>query len=125
MDLPTASACSCPSCVQAKLAGLGTPRAFASPAYVYAFVAMLKVLPVASASQAYSFPFEGTLKAVRRATAMAPPFAFRAYSSASAEAKAVVTRIVWPKAEQAGSSPACCPFDSGLRDSFVSLLYSY
>ena len=99
--------------------------AFAYQAYAYAFVAMLKVTPVASASQAYSFPFEARLKAVRPATAMASPFAFRAYSSASAEAKAVVTRIVWPKAEQACSSQACRPFDFGLRDSFVSLLYSY
>lgn len=108
-----ASACSCPSYVQAKLAGLGKPMAFASPAYVYAFVAMLKVLPVAPASQACSS--EARMKAARRATAKESPFACRAYAYAFAETKAVVRRIVWQTAERACSFPASCPSDFDLQ----------
>lgn len=82
---------------------------FASPAYVYAFVAIVKVLPVVPASQACSS--EVRLKAARRATAKASPFACQAYAYAFAEMMAVAMRIVWTKAEQAYSFPACFDFD--------------
>ena len=104
MDLQMALVCSCPSYVEGMLAGLGKPMAFACRADAYAFAAMLKAVP--------------------RATAKESPFAFQAYSCAFAAAKAVLRRMVWPTAEQAYSFPACCPSDFGLQDSFASVLCS-
>lgn len=129
-DSPTALACSCPSFVEAKLADLATPMAFACRAYSFVSAAMQKVTPVASAFQACSCSSEARPKVVHPVTAMSWASACRACSSAFAVAKAAAPRIVWVTktapaySSPTCSSPACFPSVFGSWNSFVPMLFS-
>ena len=105
MGLPLALACSFPSFVEGKLAGL-------------------EKLLVMEMVQACSSPSYREEKPGALAKTLAS--ACLACSSAFAEERAQVTLIVWATpAEQACSFPACCLSDSDLQDSFVSAFCSF